>query len=156
MVILGGTLPNSGVPSHVVLMKVIWTLLKFDATVRDGTCASERHNGTRTLILMSDVKVKSGTELGARAAMIKLASCRRATPSGITLTAIFALRRVVSFQITVLKVLAGHPNGCLSVDDLKRAVAILISSGPDWTNRTKRPGTRSGTRHLQPGFCHSR
>ena len=44
----------------------------------------------------------------------------------------------MSFQVTVLKVLAGHPGGCLSVDDLKRAVAILISSGPDWTNRTKR------------------
>jgi hypothetical protein len=44
----------------------------------------------------------------------------------------------VSFQVTVLKVLAGHPGGCLSIDDLKRAVAILITSGPDWTERTKR------------------
>jgi hypothetical protein len=44
----------------------------------------------------------------------------------------------VSFQITVLKVLAGHPGGCLSVDDLKRAVAILICSGTNWTDRTKR------------------
>jgi hypothetical protein len=44
----------------------------------------------------------------------------------------------VSFQITILKVLAGHPGGRLSVDDLKRAVAILMCSGPDWTNRTKR------------------
>jgi hypothetical protein len=42
----------------------------------------------------------------------------------------------VSFQITVLKVLAGHPGGSLSLDDLKRAVAILMSSGPDWTDRT--------------------
>jgi hypothetical protein len=44
----------------------------------------------------------------------------------------------VSFQITVLKVLAGHPGGCLSLDDLKRSVAILMTSGPDWTERTKR------------------
>lgn len=44
----------------------------------------------------------------------------------------------MSFQVTVLKVLAGHPDGRLSVDDLKRAVAILICSGPDWTDRTKR------------------
>lgn len=44
----------------------------------------------------------------------------------------------VSFQITVLKVLAGHPDGRLSVDDLKRAVTLLICSGPDWTDRTKR------------------
>ena len=43
----------------------------------------------------------------------------------------------MSFQITVLKVLAGHPGGSSSLDDLKRAVAILMSSGPDWTDRTK-------------------
>jgi hypothetical protein len=50
---------------------------------------------------------------------------------------------VVSFQITVLKVLAGQPEGCLSLDDLKRAVAILISSGSDWTDRTKRLAARA-------------
>jgi hypothetical protein len=50
---------------------------------------------------------------------------------------------VVNFQITVLKVLAGHPEGRLSLGDLKRAVAILISSGPDWTNRTKRLAARA-------------
>ena len=44
----------------------------------------------------------------------------------------------MSFQITILKVLAGHPGGYLSVADLKRAVSILICSGPDWTARTKR------------------
>ena len=44
----------------------------------------------------------------------------------------------MSFQVTVLKVLAGHPDGRLSVNDLKRAVAILFCSGPEWTDRTKR------------------
>jgi hypothetical protein len=44
----------------------------------------------------------------------------------------------VSFQITVLKVLAGHSGGRLPVDDLKRAVSLLICSGPDWTDRMKR------------------
>jgi hypothetical protein len=44
----------------------------------------------------------------------------------------------LSFQVTILKVLAGHPGGRLSVADLKRAVSILICSGPDWTDRTKR------------------
>lgn len=44
----------------------------------------------------------------------------------------------MSFQVTVLKVLAGHPGGALSVDDLKHAVTILITSGRDWTDRTKR------------------
>jgi hypothetical protein len=36
---------------------------------------------------------------------------------------------VVSFQITVLKVLAGHPEGHASLADLTRCVSILISSG---------------------------
>jgi hypothetical protein len=49
----------------------------------------------------------------------------------------------MSFQITVLKVLAGHPEGRLSLADLRRAVAILISSGPDWAGRTKRLLARS-------------
>ncbi len=49
----------------------------------------------------------------------------------------------MSFQITVLKVLAGHPGGRASLDDLKRAVVILISSGSDWTNRTKRLAARA-------------
>lgn len=49
----------------------------------------------------------------------------------------------MSFQITVLKVLAGQPEGRLSLDDLKRAVAILISSGSDWTDRTIRLAARA-------------
>jgi hypothetical protein len=51
--------------------------------------------------------------------------------------------RAVSFQITVLKVLAGHPGGHASLVDLRRAVEILISSGPDWTNRMKRLAARA-------------
>jgi hypothetical protein len=43
----------------------------------------------------------------------------------------------VSFQITVLKVLAGHPEGRASLADLTRYVSVLISSGSDWTNRTR-------------------
>jgi hypothetical protein len=49
----------------------------------------------------------------------------------------------VSFQITILKVLAGDPGGRASLADLRRAVAILISSGPDWTDRTKRLAARA-------------
>jgi len=49
----------------------------------------------------------------------------------------------VSFQITVLKVLAGHPEGRASLADLTRCVGILISSGSDWTNRTKRLAARA-------------
>jgi hypothetical protein len=50
---------------------------------------------------------------------------------------------VMSFQITVLKVLAGHPEGRASIADLTRYVSILISSGTDWTNRTKRLAARA-------------
>ena len=49
----------------------------------------------------------------------------------------------MSFQITVLKVLAGHPEGRASIADLTRYVSILISSGSDWTNRTKRLAARA-------------
>lgn len=44
----------------------------------------------------------------------------------------------MSFQVTVLKVLAGQPGGWLSLADLRRDVAILVSSGRGWTDRTKR------------------
>jgi hypothetical protein len=44
----------------------------------------------------------------------------------------------VSFQITILKVLAGQVEGRATLAELTRQVSILISSGPDWTDRTKR------------------
>ena len=37
----------------------------------------------------------------------------------------------------------GHPEGRLSVADLTRCVSILISSGSDWSNRTKRLAARA-------------
>jgi hypothetical protein len=52
-------------------------------------------------------------------------------------------RYAVSFQITILKVLAGHPEGRAALADLTRYVSILISSGADWTNRTKRLAARA-------------
>jgi hypothetical protein len=44
----------------------------------------------------------------------------------------------MSFQITILKVLAGHPEGCATLSEVRHAVSLLISSGSDWTNRMKR------------------
>jgi hypothetical protein len=44
-----------------------------------------------------------------------------------------------SFQITILKVLSGQAEERATVAELTRQVSILISSGPDWTDRTKRP-----------------
>lgn len=48
----------------------------------------------------------------------------------------------MSFQITVLKVLAGHPEGRACVADLTRDISILISCGSEWTDRTKRLAAR--------------
>jgi hypothetical protein len=49
----------------------------------------------------------------------------------------------VSFQITILKVLAGHPDGRASITELTRYVSILMSSGSDWTDRMRRLATRA-------------
>ncbi len=49
----------------------------------------------------------------------------------------------MSFQITILKVLAGHPEGRASVPDLTRYVAVLTSSGADWSQRMKRLAARA-------------
>jgi hypothetical protein len=49
----------------------------------------------------------------------------------------------VSFQITVLKVLAGSTEGRLPLVDLRHDVALLISSGRDWTDLTKRIAARA-------------
>lgn len=51
--------------------------------------------------------------------------------------------RGVSFQITVMKVLAGHPKGRASVAGLKQYVAVLMCSGPDWSQRMKRLAGRA-------------
>lgn len=55
----------------------------------------------------------------------------------------FVAGRAVSFQITILKVLAGHPEGRASVAELTRYVSILISSGSDWTDRMRRLAARA-------------
>ena len=49
----------------------------------------------------------------------------------------------MSIQITVLKVLASHPEGRASIADLNRYVAILICSGRDWSQRMRRLAARA-------------
>jgi hypothetical protein len=65
--------------------------------------------------------------------------------SGDTFSSYFCLSggRGVSFQITVMKVLAGHPEGRASIADLKQYVAVLTCSGPDWSQRMKRLAGRA-------------
>ena len=49
----------------------------------------------------------------------------------------------MSFQIAVLKVLAGHPEGHASLADLKHYLAVLTCSGADWSQRMKRLAARA-------------
>lgn len=49
----------------------------------------------------------------------------------------------MSFQLTILKVLAGHPEGRASLADLKHYAAVLTSSGADWSQRMKRLAARA-------------
>jgi len=49
----------------------------------------------------------------------------------------------VSFQITILKVLAGHPDGRAAIAELTRYVSVLMSSGPDWSDRMRRLAARA-------------
>ena len=49
----------------------------------------------------------------------------------------------MSFQITIMKVLAGHPEGRASIADVKQYVAVLFCSGADWSKRMKRLAARA-------------
>jgi hypothetical protein len=49
----------------------------------------------------------------------------------------------VSIQITILKVLAGHPEGRASLAELRQFTQVLTCSGPDWSQRIKRLAARA-------------
>ena len=51
----------------------------------------------------------------------------------------------MSIQVAILKVLASHGSGRATLDSLKRDVAILCTSGPDWNARIKRLAGRVPT-----------
>jgi hypothetical protein len=42
----------------------------------------------------------------------------------------------VNFQVTVLKILVSYPDGFALMAELKRDMAILATSGQEWTERT--------------------
>ncbi|UPJ71938.1 hypothetical protein [Bradyrhizobium sp. 187] len=48
----------------------------------------------------------------------------------------------MNFQVTVLKVLVSYPDGFAVMDDLKRDMALLATSGRDWADRTRRLAAR--------------
>lgn len=64
-------------------------------------------------------------------------------PLASHLYSVAVVGRGVSFQITILKVLAGHPEGHASLLDLKHYVAVLACSGADWSERMKRLAARA-------------
>jgi hypothetical protein len=49
----------------------------------------------------------------------------------------------VSIQVAILKVLASHGSSRATLGSLKRDVAILAASGPDWNARLKRLAQRA-------------
>jgi hypothetical protein len=51
----------------------------------------------------------------------------------------------VSIQVTILKVLASHDSGRATTASLKRDIAILATSGPEWNTRMRRLSGRVGT-----------
>ncbi|MCP2132572.1 hypothetical protein [Bradyrhizobium ottawaense] len=48
----------------------------------------------------------------------------------------------MNFKVTVLKILVSYPDGFAVMEDLKRDMAILATSGRDWADRTKRLAAR--------------
>ncbi|MHC2621345.1 hypothetical protein ACVIW2_003377 [Bradyrhizobium huanghuaihaiense] len=48
----------------------------------------------------------------------------------------------MNFQVTVLKILVSYPDGFAVMEDLKRDMAILATSGRDWADRTRRLAAR--------------
>lgn len=48
----------------------------------------------------------------------------------------------MNFQVTVLKILVAYPDGFAVMEDLKRDMAILATSGRDWADRTRRLAAR--------------
>jgi hypothetical protein len=51
----------------------------------------------------------------------------------------------VSIQVAILKVLASHDSGRATTASLKRDIAILATSGPEWGARMRRLSGRVGT-----------
>ncbi|WP_177237500.1 hypothetical protein [Bradyrhizobium sp. Rc3b] len=49
----------------------------------------------------------------------------------------------MSFQLSILKILAGQRHGRASIEVVKQHLAIYYSSGPEWPARMKRIASRA-------------
>lgn len=59
----------------------------------------------------------------------------------------------VTIEAAVLRILVSYPDGFALMEDLKRDMAILATSGRDWAERTKASGrARAGPEHLLAGL----
>jgi hypothetical protein len=58
----------------------------------------------------------------------------------------------VNLQVTVLNILVSYPDGFPVMEDLKRDMAILATSGRDWADRTKRLAARVSDLDIFPGL----
>jgi hypothetical protein len=108
-----------------------------------------RRNETRSLGLIAQLRVKSGTAPNCSTKVYwghppRGHRLRQATGDNLDAGMPFEVRGV-SFRIRGAEGLglAGSPGGFLPLADLRRDVAILISSGQDWTNRTTRIAARA-------------
>ena len=52
------------------------------------------------------------------------------------------MRAHVSFQLSILKILAGQPGGRASLEIVEQHLAIFYTSGPEWPARMKRIASR--------------
>nr|WP_249809327.1 MULTISPECIES: hypothetical protein [unclassified Bradyrhizobium] len=52
------------------------------------------------------------------------------------------MRAHVSFQLSILKILAGQPGGRAALEVVKLHLAIFYTSGPEWAARMKRIASR--------------
>jgi hypothetical protein len=48
----------------------------------------------------------------------------------------------VSFQLSILKIIDGQPDGRASLEVIKQHLAVLYTSGQEWTGRMKRLAER--------------
>jgi hypothetical protein len=44
----------------------------------------------------------------------------------------------MNFQVSIMRILSGYPNGLATSADLKRDLAILATSGQDWATRSRK------------------
>ncbi|WP_177248768.1 hypothetical protein [Bradyrhizobium sp. Ghvi] len=49
----------------------------------------------------------------------------------------------MSFQLSILKILAGQPRGRASIEAVKQHLSIYYRSGPEWPARMKRIASRA-------------